>query len=85
MLVIWDHECGKCGTVTEELVNADERTISCPACGGVAERIMTSNGDEHHKHPGIIDSDPTWLKEPWHPKGGYVNLIPWTDRVDRQG
>jgi putative FmdB family regulatory protein len=41
-LVLFDHECHRCGLVFEELVERDgPNTANCPTCGFAASRLLT--------------------------------------------
>lgn len=39
--MLYEFECKKCGKITEELVKLGTQTITCPQCGGLAEKIIS--------------------------------------------
>nr|WP_320050318.1 zinc ribbon domain-containing protein [uncultured Desulfuromonas sp.] len=38
---IYENRCQKCGKITEKLARSSEKEMICPACSGVAERILS--------------------------------------------
>lgn len=51
---VYDHYCTVCDTITEIVCKIADRKafIVCPDCGGMAERIVSSQ---------ILRNEPTWL------------------------
>lgn len=39
-MIMHDHRCTECSSVTEALVNASVRSVSCRKCGGHATRVI---------------------------------------------
>ncbi|MHA2163609.1 MAG: hypothetical protein ACXABF_14420 [Candidatus Thorarchaeota archaeon] len=39
-MIMHDHRCKECGSVTEALVQASVRSVSCQLCGGHATRVI---------------------------------------------
>lgn len=39
-MIMHDHRCKECGSVTEALVQASVRSVSCQRCGGHATRVI---------------------------------------------
>lgn len=64
-LVLFDHECERCGLRFEELVDRDGlKTVNCPECGSPAPRLLSCLRLDHRMgtDPGFPTAADQWEK-----------------------
>ena len=49
---IMDFECSSCNVVTEEIVKFNTEQITCPECGGIADKALSLGCAFHLKGSG---------------------------------
>lgn len=56
MPILSDFECRRCLSITEKLCDYEQKTLTCPKCGGKAKRIISVG------RKFISDENAPWLK-----------------------
>ena len=69
MLRYFDLRCTQCGETTEELIDKDQKRISCPECGGIAVRQLAAPRIDWKKmglDPDFPSAQDKWAKAKTH-------------------